>query len=227
MATTIRESISRVRNVVKAVKEDPFMTDRFIYSLIMKYAKTLIKRETKRENLFKYSTLFREIPCVDLKEVDKVEACCIGIRTGCIFMRSVDKLPTIQDYNGGPLIKSVSSVDYSTKAYKTTPELYTNMTKTSSFKYNKNKYYWIVDGYLYLPNVSWEGVRLQAMFEEDISPYLCSSDDSENSCVVEQDRLMSVPEHLYSEIETAVIQEILTSGQLPPDGADDSQNVLR
>jgi len=33
----IGESISRVRNVLKAVKEDPFLTDRFIYSLIMKF----------------------------------------------------------------------------------------------------------------------------------------------------------------------------------------------
>lgn len=30
MATTIGETVSRIRNVVKAVKEDAFLTDRFI-----------------------------------------------------------------------------------------------------------------------------------------------------------------------------------------------------
>ena len=43
--TTIGEAISRVRNVLKEVKEDPFLTDRTIYFAIQKYAKTLIKRE--------------------------------------------------------------------------------------------------------------------------------------------------------------------------------------
>ena len=43
--TTIGESISRVRNILKAVKEDPFMTDRLIYSIIIKYAKVLIRRQ--------------------------------------------------------------------------------------------------------------------------------------------------------------------------------------
>jgi len=43
--TTVGEAISRVRNVLKAVKEDPFMTDRFIYSIILKHSKALLKRE--------------------------------------------------------------------------------------------------------------------------------------------------------------------------------------
>ena len=69
--STIGESISRVRNVLKTVKEDPFMTDRFIYSLIMKYAKTFIKRESMSGEIYKYRNLFKEIPCLDLIEVDK------------------------------------------------------------------------------------------------------------------------------------------------------------
>ena len=43
--TTIGESISRVRNALKAVKEDAFLTDRQIYFVISKYGKTLLKRE--------------------------------------------------------------------------------------------------------------------------------------------------------------------------------------
>ena len=58
--TTVGEAISRVRNVLKAVKEDPFLTDRLIYSLIMKVAKTLIKRDDRIESLFKYKSLFKE-----------------------------------------------------------------------------------------------------------------------------------------------------------------------
>jgi hypothetical protein len=225
MAVTVGESISRVRNVLKAVKEDPFITDRFLYSLVMKYAKTLIKRDSRVEDIYKNASLFKEIPCVDLIDVDSVEACCIGIRTMCTFKRSKNKLPKIVDVDSGPIIRSVSTLDYSQRAIRTQPDLYSNMTKTSSFKYNKKKYYWFVDGYLFIPNVQWEGVRLQAMFDEDISTEVCNIDPTE--CVAEQDRELNIPEHLFSEIEQMVLKEILTASQIPSDGADDSQNILR
>jgi hypothetical protein len=40
--TTVGEAISRVRNTLKAVKEDPFLTDRTIYFSLIKYAKYTI-----------------------------------------------------------------------------------------------------------------------------------------------------------------------------------------
>jgi hypothetical protein len=223
--TTIGDSVSRIRNVLKAVKEDPFMTDRFIYSLLMKYAKTLIKREADTGDIYKYRNLFTEIPCLDLIEVDKAEACCIGIKTGCTFMRSREKLPELLQADAGPVIRAITSLDYSQEAQQTYPTLYTTMTKTTSFKYNKTKYYWYLDGYIYLPNVTWEGARVQAIFEDDTSALNCAADAQD--CIQEQDRELNIPEHLFSEIEQMTLQEILMAGQIPTDGADDSQNVLR
>jgi hypothetical protein len=48
--------ISRVRNTLKAVKEDAFLTDRIIYSSLLKYAQTLIKREDNQFRLMKISS---------------------------------------------------------------------------------------------------------------------------------------------------------------------------
>ena len=222
---TVGESISRVRNVLKAVKEDPFMTDRFLYSLILKYAKTLIRRDSKIESLFKNESLFQELPCVELIDVDKVQACCLSIKTGCTFKRSKEKLPELMSTGNGPIIRSVTSLDYSKKAHQTHPSIYTNMSKTSGFRYNKKAYYWFLDGHIYLPNVEWEAVRIQAIFDEEISDDICSTDSTE--CKNEQDRTLNVPEHLFSEIEQMVLKEVLTAGQVPSDGADDSQNILR
>jgi hypothetical protein len=225
MATTVGLSISRVRNVLKAVKEDPFMTDRFLYSLIMKYSKTLIKRESKMENIYKHKSLFRELPCVDLIDVDKVEACCTGISTGCTIKRSRYKLPALLSIDSGPVIRSVSTLDYSQDALDTLPSLYANMTKTSTFKYNKGNYYWFSEGHIYIPNVDWEAVRVDGIFDEDISGSLCNVDPKD--CIAEQDRELAIPEHLFSEIEQMVLKEVLTAGQIPSDGADDGQNVMR
>ena len=225
---TIGESISRVRNILKAVKEDPFLTDRFIYSLIIKFSKTLIKRESLVNSIYKYTNLFKEIPCIDLIEVDIVEACCTGIRTGCTIKRTKDKLPNLMEIDSGPVIRTVSSLDYSRTLTETYPSLYTNMTKTSGFKYNNKKYFWYLNGYLYIPNVEWEGVRISAIFDDDVDAYNCSTDLNDNpSCKAKQDEDLAIPEHLFSEIEQMVVQQILTAGQIPSDGADDSQNVMR
>ena len=56
--TTVGEAITRVRAVLKAVKEDAFLTDRNIYFSILKYGKTLLKREDNQYRLMKISSLF-------------------------------------------------------------------------------------------------------------------------------------------------------------------------
>lgn len=225
MATTIGEATSRVRNILKAVKEDPFLTDRFIYSEIQKYSKLLIRRKEVADKLYSFQNLFEVLPCVELIEVDKVEACCIGIKTGCTFRRTKDKLPAFLENATGPVIRDVTSLDGSESLTDTYPAVYTNMTKTSNFKYNNTRYYWYLDGHIYIPDVEWDAIRIEAIFDEDVSNLVCSNDPTE--CVLEQDRSMGVPDYLFAEIEQMVLKEMLTTGQIPSDGADDSQNVLR
>jgi hypothetical protein len=227
MATTIGESVSRVRNVLKSVKEDPFLTDRFIYSLVLKYGKTLMRRDKRLDNLYKNESLFKEIPCIELIDSNPIDACCLNIKTKCSFKRTKDKLPKIEDVGSGPIIKAVTSLDYSVRLKRIHPELYSNLTKTSGFKYNKSIYYWIIGEHMFIPNVEWEAIRIQALFDDDISSYLCSSLTEEDTCRPQQDRTFTIPDHLFSEIEQMVIKEILIGAQLPQDNVDDKQNILR
>ena len=64
----IGETISRVRNLLKSVKEDAFLTDRMIYSVILKYAKLFVQRQDNDNKIMRYQTLFEVLPCVDLIE---------------------------------------------------------------------------------------------------------------------------------------------------------------
>ena len=64
------------------------------------------------------------------------------------------------------------------------------------------------------------------MFEEIINKNLCGIDEK-NICIPEQERDINIPDYLFSEIENLARQEFLTAGQIPSDGADDSQNVMR
>jgi len=222
--TTIGETISRVRNTLKAVKEDPFLTDRTIYFSIIKYGKTLLKREDNQNRLMKISSLFTFLPYVELIEVDKIEAQCTGIYSGCTIKRTKDKLPQLFDGMFGPVLRTVSSIDGETELMSTEPGTYVSMTKTTNFKYNKRKYFWYLNGYLYFPDVQWDAVKVEGIFEGTISAYTC---DKEDDCLVKQDEQLPFPEYLFSEIEQFVLQELTMLAKLPVDDADDSQNVLR
>lgn len=222
--TTVGESISRVRNVLKAVKEDPFMTDRFIASIISKYAKLLIKRQDNENKIMRFQSLFEPLPCVELIEVDKVSACCAGIQSGCTIRRTKDRIPPILEGAYGPLFRTVSSLDGSIELTKTYPNTYVAMTKTTTFKYNKQKYYWFLDGYLYFPNIEWDGVIVEGLWDGDVSFFRC---DKDKQCLPMQEQPLRIPEYLFAEIEQMALKEILTSGQVPTDGADNQQNILR
>jgi hypothetical protein len=219
--TTIGEAISRVRNTLKAVKEDPFLTDRTIYFALLKYAKTLIKREDNQYRLMKMSQIFQVLPYIELIDVDKVEAGCLGVYSECYFKRSKDKLPTILDGMFGPLFRTVSSIDGTIEMFRTEPGTWVSITKSTTFRYNKRPYFWYLNGYLYCPNIDWEAIRVEAIFEGILDT--CDTAD----CQLIQDTNFALPEYLFAEVEQFVIKELTMSLSVPSDGPDDSQNALR
>ena len=223
MATTIGETVSRIRNVVKAVKEDAFLTDRFLYSLVLKYAKLYIRRQDNENKLMRFQSLFDVLPCVELIEVDKIEACCNDIKSDCTIMRTKDRLPVLLEGTYGPLFRTVSSIDGSDECYNTYPTTYARMTQSSNFKYNNNKYFWYLNGYLYFPNVTWEAARVEGLWENSISMYTCDS----NECAPRQDDHTHFPEFLFAEIEQSVLKDLTFMIQSPPEGNDDKQSPLR
>ena len=219
--TTIGETISRVRNTLKAVKEDAFLTDRIIYSSLLKYSQTLIKREDNQFRLMKISSLFRVLPYIELIDVDKVEAGCLGVYSGCYFKRSKERIPGILNGMAGPIIRTTSSIDGTIEMFRTDPGTWVSMTKTTTWKYNRNFYFWYLDGYIYCPNVDWEAIRMEAIFEGTLDT--CDTKE----CETRQNEPFSLPEYLFSEVEQFVIKELTMTMSIPTDGPDDSQNTLR
>lgn len=219
--STIGESISRVRNSLKAVKEDAFLTDRTIFFAITKYAQTLMKREDNQFKLMKMSSIFQVLPYLELIDVDKVEAGCIGVYSGCYFKRTKNKVPSILNGAFGPIIRTVSSIDGTQELYRTEPGIWLSMTKTTTFKYNKNLYFWYLDDYLYFPNLDWDAIRMEAIFDGYVDS--CTSDP----CELKQDMPLNIPAYLFSEVEQYTVKELSMSLQIPPDTSLDGQNILR
>lgn len=225
MSTTVRESISRVRNLVKSVKEDAFLTDRFLYSLISKYSKLLIKRQDNENKIMRFQSLFETIPCIELIEVDKVEACCTGIKTGCTIRRTKERLPSVLEGVYGPLFRSITSLDRSEEVYRTYPSIFTSIANSTNYKYNTTKYYWYLDGYLYFPNIEWEGVLVEGLWEENVDRFKCG--DDVNVCAPKQDHFIHIPEYLFAEVEAMVFKDLVGMLQAPIETQDDKQNPIR
>jgi len=226
--TTINYSVSRIRNSIKAVKEDAFVTDRYIWSVISKYAKMFIKREDSLKKLQRFRSFYKTLPCIELIEVDKIEACCAGVKSGCTIMRTKDKLPTPFEGPVGAMFRSITSMDGSEEVYRTEPGTYTSMTKTTTHKFNKNKYYWYMNEHLYFPNLEWAAVKVEGIWDADITSFVCDAgDEGKTECTLRQDQETNIPEGLFALIEKEVLNEILPQIQIPPDQGDDKNNVFR
>lgn len=221
--STIGDVISRVRTQVKGVKQDALLTDRVIYTFILKHAKWLMKREDSKNRLLGFSGVAQSMDFVELIEVDKVEACCTGLKSDCTIKRTKEKMPVFMLGYYGPLIRTVSSLDGSEELQPTNPSSYLAMSKSKNFKYNKTKYFWYLNDYLYFPNLEWEAVRIEGIFEDDISKYTCEED----SCKVRSDEYCNIPDYLFGEIESNVFKDLVGIMQVPVDVANDKQNVAR
>ena len=222
--TTIGEVVSRIRQSIKAEVQDAFMTDRYIYSLIEKHAQLFMRRQDSANKLMKFNSVWQSLPFVELIDVDKVEAKCSGIQSGCTIKRTKDKLPTFMEGYWGPLIRTVSSIDTSIEVQPTNPGTYTSMTKTTSHKYNKTKYYWWLNDYIYIPNVEWDAIKVEGIFKGDISKYTC---DIEDDCVPRYKQQVFIPEFLFAEIETQVMNQLLNTMKVPSEDSDNKININR
>jgi hypothetical protein len=98
------------------------------------------------------------------------------------------------------------------------------MTKVGSFKYNTRKYFWYLNGYLYMPNVQWEAIKVEGVFEDPITGFTC---DTAEDCTFRNDDQLAFPDYLFGEIEQYVLKELTMSINVPTNGPDDSQNSLR
>ena len=132
---TIGEAVSRLRTLIKSVKQDANLSDRFLYSMIMKHGKLLMRRQDNLNRIMKFNSIFQPLDFVELIEVDKVQAQCRGIKSGCNIMRTKDKLPTMVEGYWGVLIRSITSLDSSEQVHHTYPTIYEQMSKQKYFKY--------------------------------------------------------------------------------------------
>jgi len=220
--TTIGDITSRLKGMIKAVREDAFITDRFLYSLALKHAKTLVRRQDNENKIKTMDSLFETLPCVELIEISKIAACCAGIKGACTFRRTKDPIPNTIGGSWGPIIRGVSTIDYSTYFNPTWSMIFVDIANSTDFKYNKTKYYWYHDHHLYFPNIDYDAVNIEAIWEDSINYLKCDGE-----CVLRQDEHIAFPDYLLTEVENLVKADLGLVIQTLGDVNDDKQSNLR
>lgn len=189
----------------------------------MDYAFMLLRREDSKNKLMRMTSLFKVHPCLELIDVSKIEACCVDLETDCTIKRTKEKLPEMIEGVFGPMIRNVMSIDGSESLNITDPVTYLEMTKTSTFKNNKNKYCWVLDRHIYFPDSQWEAAAVDGMFEKNLADQICGGDP----CIARQDQEMPVPDYLFAEIKQMVKQDLGMGIQIPSDNSTDKQSIQR
>ena len=219
---TIGNIISRVRNQIKASKQDTFMTDRVLYSFILKHAQWLMKREDSKSRLLSFNSVIQTLEFVELIDVDKVMACCTGIKSDLQIKRTKEKMPSFMQGYWGPLIRTIASLDGSTELQPILPSTFIKMANSKNYKYNKTLYYWFLDDYIYFPNLDWDAVRIEGIFEDDIQLFTCKDD----ACILRSSQPFNIPDYLYAELESEVLKDMMNMSQFPTDSPD-KQSTFR
>lgn len=203
---TIGEALSQVRNDLKQFTVDTKLTDRDIFSVMKSHSYWLIAQEADKLKISKQQHLFQEYKCAEVIPTPAVDPCC-NVQSRCKIYRTKEQLPSMFTDDSGQIIRTVTSVDWSENLQRTTFENFQKIIDDPDFKYNKTKYYFIRDNYMYFPTTQWRKINMMIYCDTDVSVYNKCDCVTTNSCIRMQDKIWRVPDKLQARVIDAVIQE--------------------
>lgn len=211
--STVRDVISRVRSMEKLISSDASITDRVIMRELKSKAILYIKRETDKRKLWQTSTIFTQVPCIELIEVPMSD-CCDYVSDQRLA-RSRFQLPKISEGVYGLLIHGVFSSDSGRKIKELTLSRYINLLKLGLP--TKDVYYWFYDRYLYISTPYVKVINIWAYFEEDVPDNLlypdceCPNQKLRDPCLNPLDLEFKCPGYLEDIVVKDTIKTILES----------------
>jgi hypothetical protein len=200
---TIRELVA-IKNIIKENKKDSLVTNKQIYNYAKSARNTLLSRQGNKKTLYSQNNLWTTV-CVDMIPVNSI-TCNFPYSSCDTIYRSKDRLNFIES-DLGFNYKQATSIDLKSDTEFTITNWFGYKQK-SKIKFNKTKYLFIEDGYLYSPEPI-QIIKIIGLFE------LCNScGDSKCSYL---DMKFAVPDSLEQAVKDIVLQRFGIVKQLPED----------
>jgi hypothetical protein len=153
------EFVSRVVNGLKALSKDMHVSARYIAHIGKVKAKFLMSQKLDEMTLFKEDAIITSVNCFRLKRIKSKDCGIVEFNLCDNIMKSCEKIPEGLFGKNGSSIVSVLSVDGSKEYNYITPRKYVDIKKRK-YRSKTAGYYYIQDGYMYLPDSKNELVDL-------------------------------------------------------------------
>lgn len=213
---TVGEYISDINNSLKALNIDDFIAPKFIYLKTQSIIADFLKKDnSSNKMIYKLSEGWTELPAIEMKEVP-VNTVDVGVDLCQKLMKSVHKLPDFYETKFGGLLRQVTSQDYS---HSYDPVFSPRLWKaTQKREFKSKKYYFIIDGYLYIPipkgeQSSPQVVRLEGYFKnlkevEEFNLIQGCPDCNKTICNSHLDYPLVMPSYLANDIKKETLNLI-------------------
>lgn len=198
------EMVSRIVNDINALTKDVHVSRRYIIGIAQQKAGSYISQRWADGSLMGDESLFTRITCFELEEVDRVTCPFVELRSCRILMRSKKALPKMPYSRFGAAILSVSSIDDGT-LFTSSSLRKATLNKDRVFGHITNNTYYVLDGYLYIPDVHIEAVNVVALALDKYEAESLSGCGKDCGCKSYWDAEFVCPE----KIREYVIQETL------------------
>lgn len=215
---TNTELVSRIVNDVRALNKDEHISRRSILHIAKNKAKFLISQKLRDKSLYREDNLFSTIKCFNLKKDDIVKCDIIEFRKCSSIMKSKSKLPELVFSKFGSSIVSVTTIDGMTEFLPMNLTKYRLNTKRRFSKFISQNYYYVRDGYLYLPDTEIKSVdvTLLTLNTDEVEEVSGCSECDPCKSIWESEFICS--DKLLEAVIQDTLQEVLsTFRQITPD----------
>lgn len=173
------EIVSIVVNQLKYTNKDEHISRRFVLRKLRENARNLISQKLRDKSLFREDTLESWIECLEMERIDSVKCDIIEFKNCKDIMVSKKKLPEVIYSKFGAGLTKTYSIDGEREYDYITLRQY-NLNKHR--RQVNNKYFYIKDDRLYLPDSTVERVNIPVItLETEKIPGINSCDNS-NDC---------------------------------------------
>ena len=206
--------ISRVRNTIKEVHADSEYSNRYLWNLITSCAKKLIREDADRGRIFRQSSIWETI-CIEMEPVSSLVCNCMYLPYDCFVYRSKFPIPEFIESSSGIVYRFIATPDLSKELVLVSPYQY---SVKKNIKFNREKYAFIHNGYLYTPNTTYPLLSVSSLFLEDVSKFKCEDfTDEANKCGSVLTLPLPLPDYLEDNCVKMVLQELGFSKQIISD----------
>jgi hypothetical protein len=221
---TNNEFASRVINSLRYISKDMHISRRFVIAIGNIKAKFLMTQKLDEMTLFREEGIICNIACFKLKP-DNLKSCDVfEFRSSKNIMKSCKKLPEGLYGKNGVGIINVTNVDGSKMYHYVTPRQYSNNLFRTRNKRSRVGYYYVKDGYLYLPDSSNELVEI-SMFTLNKweAEEACECNSKSSGCKSRLDYEFVCPDRLLDMVIRDTLQELASIYRTTP--VDENPNL--